>query len=411
MNGPVHAQMTNQKKNISVFPKRSYSIQLSLAHLRHDVLDKFETDQDAVKLRKAASFFSVEDIHNCNAYSRVSHTLKRIKEKGYYSNSVKSLIDVIHAAQNSDGQRGMLSSFMDSIFEWGWRVPIRATPISDDDWYRGIELCMILRKSDVVMDKETTTYAPYIDECIDEIRTYVVFMHAISVFENMKAAFDLQGKEKLSLLQALEEEYKNLRASLKRREELLRHKEAKHQEALQDNNLQHKKELRRLFHEHNQALRAKDAEIRKLQKEIDALKANQSMTKEGGAAETGDSAIPAQPNESIRLPKKNVIFLGGHSNLHGKLSAKYPEWVFINDDNYKSNKPCPSTEIVFFWTNHISHRLQENVFSNLPEGVEVIYVTATNINRLEAEMIDGYSKYLQRKIRPEGNTSDREGVL
>ena len=85
------------------------------------------------------------------------------------------------------------------------------------------------------------------------------------------------------------------------------------------------------------------------------------------------------------LPKKGVVFLGGHQNMTKKLQQKYPQWHFLSDDQLTKSKTLNS-EIVFYWTKHSSHKLMQYVYSKLPDDAEIHYVTATNLSLLESEM-------------------------
>lgn len=90
-----------------------------------------------------------------------------------------------------------------------------------------------------------------------------------------------------------------------------------------------------------------------------------------------------------KLPQKGVLFLGGHQNMTKKLHQRYPEWKIITDDRFKSDAVF-NQKIVFYWTNHGSHKMMRYVFSKLSKDAEIYYVTATNLNLLETEMLCAY---------------------
>ena len=87
------------------------------------------------------------------------------------------------------------------------------------------------------------------------------------------------------------------------------------------------------------------------------------------------------------IPKKGVIFLGGHHNMIKKLQQRYPKWCYITDDCFK-NRVSTEQRIVFFWTAHCSHKMMQFVYSKLNRNAIVHYVKATNIDMLESEMIE-----------------------
>jgi hypothetical protein len=93
------------------------------------------------------------------------------------------------------------------------------------------------------------------------------------------------------------------------------------------------------------------------------------------------------PNSQIGypLPKKGVLFLGGHHNMTKKLQQQFPKWTFVSDDQLKR---CTTInhQIVFYWTAHSSHKLMQHVYKRLPKDSVILYVTATNIPLLVSEM-------------------------
>ena len=96
------------------------------------------------------------------------------------------------------------------------------------------------------------------------------------------------------------------------------------------------------------------------------------------------------------LPKKGVVFLGGHPNMTKKLQQKYPHWQFLSDDQLRKGKAL-NKEIVFYWTKHCSHKLMRYAYSKLPDTADIHYVTATNIVLLEQEMREGFHLIQRRK--------------
>ena len=90
------------------------------------------------------------------------------------------------------------------------------------------------------------------------------------------------------------------------------------------------------------------------------------------------------------LPEKGALFLGGHRNLVKKIEALHPDWLYLSDDNMRT-RGAKNIDVIFFWTGHSSHKLQWKVFSDLKDIPPVVYVTATNIEQLEREMLSGYN--------------------
>lgn len=89
------------------------------------------------------------------------------------------------------------------------------------------------------------------------------------------------------------------------------------------------------------------------------------------------------------LPQKGVLFLGGHPNMTKKLRQQFPKWTYVTDDQLKRCASINQT-VVFYWTKHSSHKMMRYVYSKLPDNASIIYVTATNLPLLIAEMRHTY---------------------
>lgn len=98
------------------------------------------------------------------------------------------------------------------------------------------------------------------------------------------------------------------------------------------------------------------------------------------------------------LPEDGVLFLGGHINMVKRVRKHYPGWMYITDDEFKPYAAI-NVKYVFYWTNHSSHKMMEHVFGKLAPDAEIMYVTATNMERLEAEMLKAYTNVKTRKRR------------
>ena len=99
-----------------------------------------------------------------------------------------------------------------------------------------------------------------------------------------------------------------------------------------------------------------------------------------------------KPNSAANvLPQKGVLFLGGHQNMTKKLRQQFPKWTYITDDQF-NRKASLNQTVVFYWTGHSSHKMMRFVYSRLPEDANIIYVTATNLPLLIAEMQSIYQR-------------------
>lgn len=112
-----------------------------------------------------------------------------------------------------------------------------------------------------------------------------------------------------------------------------------------------------------------------------------------------DPAEPVVETETAMeiLPKKKVLFLGGHANMVKKLRQHFPQWDFLTDDELGcwTGGEC---DVVFFWYKHCSHLLQQYVNARKSRTTPYIYVTATNIGRLISEMAQKYKEYVENIV-------------
>ena len=95
--------------------------------------------------------------------------------------------------------------------------------------------------------------------------------------------------------------------------------------------------------------------------------------------------------DRIELPQKGVLFLGGHQNMTKKLRQQFPKWTYVTDDQLKRCSHI-NQMVVFYWTGHGSHKMMQYVYSKLPDNASVIYVTATNLPLLIAQMQHTYQQ-------------------
>lgn len=108
-------------------------------------------------------------------------------------------------------------------------------------------------------------------------------------------------------------------------------------------------------------------------------------------------APPPAPETALDiLPAKKILFLGGHANMVKKLRQIFPDWSFLTDDELGcwTGGEC---EVIFFWSKHCSHLIQQYVNARKSKNAPYIYVTATNIDRLISEMAQKYSAYKASK--------------
>ena len=96
------------------------------------------------------------------------------------------------------------------------------------------------------------------------------------------------------------------------------------------------------------------------------------------------------------LPRKRVLFLGGHANMVKKLRQEFPDWAYLTDDEL-GNWNGGECDVIFFWSNHSSHPMWNYVTVRKRKETPYLYVKSTNINRLIAEMTEKYANYLEKQ--------------
>ena len=94
-------------------------------------------------------------------------------------------------------------------------------------------------------------------------------------------------------------------------------------------------------------------------------------------------------NEQL-LPEKGIVFLGGHPNMVKKIRQYYPKWRYVCDDRLAQHTNV-NENVVFFWSNHTSHKMSKFVQKHASDSTEVIYVTATNVRLLIEQMSELYA--------------------
>ena len=92
------------------------------------------------------------------------------------------------------------------------------------------------------------------------------------------------------------------------------------------------------------------------------------------------------------LPRKGVMFMGGHPNMVKKLRQRFPKWTYVALNELR-RKTSVRPKVVFHWSNHSSHMMEEWTFSKMPPNTKshVIYLKSTNLNMLIDEMEELYS--------------------
>ncbi len=339
------------------------------------------------------------------AAKRNAHTLKGIRRKGYYARSPESLSHIMDLeAERVTGKEGTdslwpaLQMFFDASSNGLRAYGNRYHNFTAEEWEFAIEFGTILARPDQFVDPSVQTFAPILDECIPFIWLCLLLKHAVNEVQlrnNMLDTIEKAGdmaRTITELKEQLEKEQKKTADTAKSAENAKAAWDAERDKA--------RRELLRVEHE-------KDAQLAKMARLANALQDEVSALTsrlQGGEAVPEDNCsdqqteMPpiAEETQMEPLPEKGVLFLGGHSNLIGKLRAVHPGWTYINTTDYAKKEVGQNIWLVFVWPNYLSHALMWRVYASLPEDVPTIFLTASNLQRLEREMREGYQKSLEK---------------
>lgn len=390
--------------------------------LRPRLLGYLPTDEDDYvnkALAVACADSGDKERFNVQPGKVFKRTLQRLKDKGVYCKNLKAIYDKMDQDdpkyRTRNGQD--LTLLSRSLCMLAGTLSTSQNPnaeLPDSAWYAGIEMSMLLIAPDQFCDNSVTNYASYLDGCEPILYLYTLLAFLAFSFvdtadeklEAIKTCYsNLKEFEEISQIKNVVVELSNENETLKKERALsLSDRET----CLQEQRDRYEKEVLALKHKLADSERESEKTISALQSEVDYLmqsritdNAEATMTEEElRAKETREDETYAD----IELPSENVLFVGGHTNMLNKLVQVHPEWDFVNDSEFKPKDSFTKKySIAFCWTGHMSHRLFERASICLDDNCEFIYLTATNLDRLETEMKMGYA---QRHAKPK----EGEGV-
>lgn len=282
---------------------------------------------------------------------------------------------------------------------------IRNIPISDNTWLSAIELAL----STAGFDSDTIASLDALSK--EDLDTLIknryhailvngVMIHTISTFAQNEIYQKLyettyERDKEASEKKALRTENQNLRgqigaANKKIEEQKARIKFLEKNKSSHQQKSDKEKQTATLIHQHNNETREKDRQIEQMRQRIEQLE-NERMEAEHRAMLNDEKIIEDKPWLELELPKKNVVFLGGHQNMYKKLQDKYRGWTFMTLESGMIGLP-KNPEAIFVWSGHLSHTLWQKLNEAYGGREKITYVSATNISRLEEEMKHGLWK-------------------
>ena len=347
---------------------------------------------------------------------RLRTTLNRLKAKSeVYADNIPDLLkNILYETNIAFALTLACVEDIEQILRLSSSHPERYV-IKDTTWYKAIEIVIAQHEADGI-DGDIQNFAGLLRPYYKELMIYTFILNFISTPElepEAKAPETVRCEDTVCHEPAPDEETRQQDGA--RIEELegevrtLTNQLQTTTDALSDASNKLRKLLKESTHYQNKNA-SMEKELSELREENEFLEA---LLLEYAAQETlsDDEEYPvpseAEPEgdvlDGIALPSKNVVFLGGHINLVNKVKAIHPDWKYINPtDRPGRHLTMFKCELVFFWSNHISHSMDKSFFSK--NNIPCVYVTATNIDKLEREMKHGYSEFKRKEAvnREEG---------
>ena len=295
--------------------------------------------------------------------------------------------------------------------------------ITADDVYYALDMLCLLRDTSALVSNEKTNLTNLVEQNLQEFYVLLIWAYLIRVFGDAYDACVETIKDKDAIIQKLKDtntRYKGLskwkeierlnndlaaaRAELE--EERSKHQDAK--SAIDQKTKESERRAQETHHMHSQEREVYRRAIDTLEHENKALKEELQQLREGLNAE--DSAILTVPQadrdglgellDSVQLPEKGVLFLGGHPKLLRKLRLLHPNWDYIsvNDEKpvFRDNK---TYNVCFYWYKYTSHSLEEFIKKYLKNDNDFIYLNSLNPELLEKEMKHGYLMQLVKHTK------------
>lgn len=268
-------------------------------------------------------------------------------------------------------------------------------PIGENEWLEALELVLYIENPELIRSvRECKEELKKHADVLEQISSKVCIMaYLIFIIRKLSSPDMLEHYYKISLggdyrtdeFKALEESARSSEASLKKveaeNEALKTQLKAMQKMITQTPDLS--KHVSEMNHLHNKEIREKDQQIEQLMARVAQLEEAQAKNDQELMRVT-ESSMNDKPWLDIELPETGVVFVGGHPNMVKKIAYKHPKWTFIAD-NISAGLP-PKAEVIFLWTNHLSHPLWYRINEFYHGRESFCYLTATNIDRLYEEM-------------------------
>ena len=328
------------------------------------------------------------------SFKRYNHALKRLKEKKMYASTLGGLRKLMTGMGVGDEELKTeydLNSLLVLSDIRTTDMKFHKHPISDDIWKQAIELA-VFEHCPQAYCRPDYPLRPMFEDIVSTIclNAYYITLTECLWEEN---SILLESKDNYLKADEKEDEIAALRQQLKEANERASVAERKIndlQSKISAQRIEHNKQINKLQHDFDSALLEKEETLDFFIRQSSQMMGLEPEDEELPEFEDGSEEEDAEEFQ-YDLPEGGVLFLGGHQNMTKKLKQIHPRWRYQSDTN-QFNNGGTSIKMVFMWTNHMSHSLYQAVCSFIPKKIPIMYVTATNLHRLEHEMKDAYNK-------------------
>lgn len=343
---------------------------------------------DPPRLRSAAA--AIPD-------GRAAHALKRLKDKDLWAGTVPGLIR--KASEIGDAETVATVSLACAIlFRGAAMIRPESVVLSDEDWIAAIDLAVCMASPETSRD----TDRKYADIAAASLRAVYPLALALAHAGTARKRMESFEKQRQAVIDA------------KKYVPIVRDALAAH-EALSAERDRLASRLEDVAAAFDARKRWYEARIARLEHDVAALSAGEAVDEaesdEAFAAQEAvesDEAFPETDGETDggeadpdlpELPETKVLFIGGHSNMVGRLKKAHPLWYYRSGK--EAGAPPESADVWFLHPRQLSHgesyRITKVLDGPRYGHVKLMVVDSTNMARLERDMRTCYARYLAER--------------
>ena len=212
----------------------------------------------------------------------------------------------------------------------------------------------------------------------------------LSAYKSLKKQYFRHNKETLFLeLDTAQQEASQAKKEMIRLKEVIKQREA-------DN----KKLSQQVKSEYNRAAAAFREQLKSTQKKCEGLEDEVRFLR-SKVKELEKALFTSLPDDTVHIEPVNLeaisgVVVGGHQRWQAKMKETLPDtWRFIHTDERFEPSFIATADIVFFFTDYLSHSMYETVYNEARRrDIQIAYLHRTN----EAESIREINYYLRGKV-------------